>query len=128
MAHLHVFTRYIDALASGDLEALAAVFTDDVVWHQPGAHRFSGTRRGTADVFSLLAAMAQHSDGSLRVDAESAMENGDLIAATVRFSASRGDARIEMSGVDLFRVSDDRIAEVWLFSSDQSAEDDFWNL
>src|SRR6478609_11122990 len=125
---LPIFDRYVHALSTGDLEALGAVFADDVVWHQPGEHRLSGTRRGKAEVFDLLAAMAQHSDGSLRVEAESAMENGDLIAATVHFSASRGDARVEMTGVDLFRIEHDRIAEVWLFSSDQAAEDAFCDL
>ena len=31
-----------------------------------------------------------------------------------------------MTGVDLFRVADDLVAEVWLFSADQEAEDVFW--
>lgn len=128
MSVLPVFHAYTAALASGDLESLGRLFADDVVWHQPGSSRLSGTYTGTSQVFGLLAAMAQHSDGSLAVETVSAMENGDRIAAAVQFSASHGAERIEMTGVDVFRVSDDRIAEVWLFSSDQAAEDAFWDL
>ena len=31
-----------------------------------------------------------------------------------------------MAGVDLLRVENGKIAEVWLFSEDQPAEDAFW--
>ena len=31
-----------------------------------------------------------------------------------------------MAGVDVFRVEDDLIKEVWLYSSDQAVEDAFW--
>ena len=31
-----------------------------------------------------------------------------------------------MNGIDLFRMDDGKIKEVWLFSSDQAVEDAFW--
>jgi uncharacterized protein len=31
-----------------------------------------------------------------------------------------------MEGVDLLRIADGKVAEVWLFSADQAAEDAFW--
>ncbi|MEV6878886.1 hypothetical protein [Amycolatopsis sp. NPDC051128] len=33
---------------------------------------------------------------------------------------------MDQDGVDLLRVEGDRIAEVWLFSSDPAEEDGFW--
>jgi uncharacterized protein len=44
----------------------------------------------------------------------------------VHFTAQRDGAEIAMDGIDVFRVEGDRIAEVWLFSADQPAEDAFW--
>jgi hypothetical protein len=32
-----------------------------------------------------------------------------------------------MDGVDVMRIVGERIKEVWLFSSDQAAEDAFWS-
>jgi len=33
---------------------------------------------------------------------------------------------MSMDGVDLLRIVDGTIVEVWLFSADQPAENDFW--
>ena len=33
---------------------------------------------------------------------------------------------LQQHGVDVFRIEGDRIAEVWLISEDQAAEDAFW--
>lgn len=55
------------------------------------------------------------------------MINGDLFAVPVHFSAKRGDAELSMDGVDVLRVDGEHIAEVWLFSSVQQTEDDFWD-
>ena len=53
--------------------------------------------------------------------------SGDLVSATVRFSATRpGRAPLNQCGVDVFRVKDGRIAQVWLISEDIDAEDAFW--
>ena len=49
-----------------------------------------------------------------------------LFTLPVHFKAKRDGAAISMDGVDVFRVEGDRIAEVWLFSADQPAEDSFW--
>ncbi|MGW0520804.1 nuclear transport factor 2 family protein [Crossiella sp. NPDC003009] len=38
----------------------------------------------------------------------------------------RGAAAVDQDGIDLLRVEGDRIAEVWLFSSDPAQEDAFW--
>ena len=51
--------------------------------------------------------------------------NGALVAAPVHFAAQRAGAAMALDGVDLLRVEGDRIAEVWLFSADQQAEDSF---
>ena len=55
-------------------------------------------------------------------------DNDDLVAANVTFKAERenGDD-LDMNGIDLFKIKDGKIVEVWLFSSDQSKEDIYWD-
>jgi hypothetical protein len=55
------------------------------------------------------------------------MVNGNLISCPVRFSAKNGTKTVDMHGNDLYEVADGKIVQVWLFSEDQSAEDEFWN-
>lgn len=46
------------AFASGDSEALMAVFDDDIEWVQPGESAVSGTYRGKAELGEFLARLA----------------------------------------------------------------------
>ena len=118
---------YADALTAKDFATVAGMFAENVVWHQPGTHRFAGTYRGAAEVNGHLGALMGASQGSFELSVTSEpMINGDLAAMQVEFSAQREGAAMSMGGVDVVRVEGDRIAEVWLYSADQQAEDEFW--
>ncbi|MFZ4894834.1 nuclear transport factor 2 family protein [Plantibacter sp. Mn2098] len=128
MTALDTFNRYLASLEAGDMGALAATLHPGVVWHQPGAHPLAGDHVGPDAVLGLLGGMMERSAGSLIVATESSIAGGDLVAATVCFTAKRdGRADLDQHGVDVFRIQDDRIVEVWLMSENQPAEDLFWS-
>jgi ketosteroid isomerase-like protein len=109
------------------MATLGKLVDEKVVWHQPGSNRFSGERRGRSAVFEMLGAMMQSSAGTFAIDEiHSIMGNGDMVAASIHFSARRDGKSMSMDGVDVLRIKDGAIAEAWLFSNDQGAEDDFW--
>ena len=119
---------YFAALEAGDMNKLASIFAEGIVWHQPGEGSLSGTYRGTNEVFALFKQFMDRSEGSFRIDeVREIMENGDYVSVVVRFSAKRAGANMSMLGIDLMRIDNGRIAEMWLFSSDQEAEDRFWS-
>ena len=119
---------YFDRLAGGDLAGLGELFAPDVVWHQPGVEHLSGTYRGTAEVFAHLGRFMELSHGTFRIDAvHDIMVNGESVVATIEFSARRGDYTIAMPGVDLMRIENGQITEMWLFSANQRTEDAFWD-
>lgn len=121
------FDRYLSALSAGDMPGLSATLDPNVVWHQPGTHPLSGDHTGPDAVLALLGGMMQLSAGTLVVATTSVAVAGDLVATTVTFTGSReGRADLNQAGVDVFRIVDDRIVEVWLMSENQSAEDAFW--
>jgi ketosteroid isomerase-like protein len=118
---------YIDAMASDEPGALPALFADDIVWHQPGANQFSGVKHGSGAVGAMIGAMMGVSGGTFALQSTGApMVNGDLAALPIRFSGQRDGAEMSMDGVDLLRIQDGKVAEAWLFSADQAAEDAFW--
>jgi uncharacterized protein len=124
---LAVVRRYFDALAAKDFATVAGMFADDIVWHQPGGNRFSGTHRGSAAVNEMIGGMMTVSEGSFELVLTAApMANGSLVAVPVHFTATRDGAAMAQDGVDLLRIEGGRIAEVWLFSADPEAEDAFW--
>lgn len=122
-----VATTYFDALGRGDIPTVMAQFSDTVVWHQPGANKFSGDHAGVDGVGALLGGMMEASEGSFQLAVTGpAMVNGELVAVPVRFTGTRAGASMDMAGVDLLTVRDGKIAEVHLFSEDGAAEDTFW--
>ena len=124
---LAVITTYFDALEAGDFAAVAATFADDIVWHQPGANRFSGVHRGSAAVGEMIGGMMTVSEGTFTLRRNAPlMVNGDLVAAPVHWAAKRSGAEMDGVGVDLMRVADGKVAEVWLFTADPAEEDAFW--
>ncbi|MGJ5894111.1 nuclear transport factor 2 family protein [Streptomyces niveiscabiei] len=119
--------EYFTAIQTGDLPRVGELLDEDVVWHQPGANRFSGEHTGRDAVFALLGGMMEASRGSFAIDTVHAlMGNGDTVAASIHFTGRRDDASMSMDGVDVLRVGDGKIVEVRLFSADQTAEDAFW--
>ena len=128
MSAIDVIGQYGAAMAAGDMEALAATFGADAVWHQPGSNQLSGDHVGPAAIVAHLGRFMQLSGGTFALEPESVTESGDLVSMTVRFRARRdGQDDLDQHGVDVFRVADDRIVEVWLMSEDQAAEDRFWD-
>lgn len=128
MEAIEVVESYFDYLQKGDLENLGNLFGDNIVWHQPGNGQLSGIYQGKAKLFELFGEFMKRSGGTFKIDeVKSLMVNRSLVVANLHFSASRGNKSISMDGVDVMKVENGKITEVHLFSSDQGAEDEFWN-
>ncbi|MDX8030080.1 nuclear transport factor 2 family protein [Lentzea sp. BCCO 10_0856] len=124
---LTVATTYFDALEAGDFATVAAQFAADVVWHQPGANQFSGTHHGPEAVGAMIGGMMTVSEGTFTLRRNAPlMVNGSTVAAPVHWTAKRSGAEMDGVGVDLMRVADGKVAEVWLFTADPAQEDAFW--
>ncbi len=124
---VEVVKEYFNSLAKGDFQKLGSILADDIVWHQPGNGALSKTYSGKSEVFALFGRFMEISQGTFKIDqVDSIMANGDLVAATLHFSAKNKNGAIAMNGVDLMRVTNGKIKEVFLFSADQKAEDSFW--
>jgi uncharacterized protein len=127
MTTIDIAKRYIHAVQTGDQAGLGSLISPEVVWHQPGKNRFSGTHRGLPDVLRMIGGMMTVSHGSFRIErANRYMENGGWVAIELDFSAERDGMKMAQSGVDLLRIDNGQIVEVRLFSSDQAEEDRFW--
>jgi uncharacterized protein len=128
MTNIEVVKKYFTALETGNLGGIDEILSDEIVWHQPGQGPLSGTRKGKQQVFDLFASFMRISENSFKIDrVQEIMVNQDLVTVNIHFSAhKRSGQAISMNGVDLMRIQDGKISEVFLFSADQIAEDKFW--
>ena len=127
MTTLDIAKTYIQAIQTGDQATLGSIISPEVIWHQPGKNRFSGTHRGMAAVGPMLGAMMEVSKGTFAITrADHFMANGDWVAITIEFAGEANGLKMTQAGVDLIRIEGGKIVEVKLFSSDQAQEDAFW--
>ena len=127
MQPIDIARAYIQAVQTGDQAALGALISPDVVWHQPGNNRFSGTHRGMSAEGPMLGQMMDASAGTFAITrVDHCMANGDWVAITLEFAGRANGVTLRQPGVDLLRIEAGRVAEVRLFSSDPAQEDAFW--
>jgi uncharacterized protein len=126
--NIEIVQSYVDSLSKGDMETVGQLLADDVIWHQPGSSHLSGLYSGKQKVFAHLGKFMELSSNTFRVSkVQAVMANGNMVAATMHFMAERLGRSLSMDGVDVMRIDGGKIKEVWLFSSDQAAEDAFWS-
>lgn len=128
MTATEVVKKYLGALENNNPSEAFSFFADDVKWYQPGNNKFSGVKIGGEQIGAMIGGMISDTAGNFVVLPNgNLMENGNLVAVPVRFTGKKEDGKtIDMKGLDLFEVKNDKITQVWLFSNDQTEEDEFW--
>ena len=110
-----------------DLEAVAATFHDDVVWHVPGRNQISGTYRGKEAVMGYVRHRQELAGGTFQITVVDVLANDvhGLVVASGR--ATRHDREWTWRGHGLYRFVDGKIAECWLLPEDQYLFDEIWS-
>jgi ketosteroid isomerase-like protein len=127
MTNIDIAKSYIKAIQTGDQATLGSLISPQIVWHQPGDNQFSGVKNGIAEFGAMFGAMMATSGGTFAIThAHRFLANGDLVTIELEFAAQRDDIKLDQAGIDLLRIADGEIIEVWLFSSDPELEDAFW--
>jgi uncharacterized protein len=115
-----------EAFSRGDMDTLASLFAEHIVWHVPGRSPLAGDYEGIEAVIGYFVETMERSSGSFRVEVHDVLANDSHTVGLHTASGERGGKRLEDSQVLIIHVSDDKIASVWQHSSDQYSQDDFW--
>ena len=115
-----------DAFARGDMAAIDKMFDDEIVWHAEGRNPMARDYTGKAEVFGgFFAGLAEVSDGTFRTTIETLIADDEHVAAIVRLAGRAGDVELATRGVDIYRIRNGLVAEVWSASFDQYQVDAF---
>ena len=122
-ADIAVLRRLLIAFASGDVDLEGSVLTEDVVWHVPGTHRFSGRFDGREAAIRRLDAM-QEAGITARFDVHDVVANDVHAIALVHLHVEVADGRrYDQPQVQVAHVRDGLIAEYWTMNQDQAVLD-----
>jgi len=127
--NIEIVGGFFGAIAKGDMETAGNLLGESVVWNQPGNGAISGKKNGKQDVFAHLGRIMELSQGTFAIDhIDFLSENEDLVVVSIHFIASANGLNLSMNGVDVLKVKDEKIIEVWLFSESITEEDNFWTV
>jgi ketosteroid isomerase-like protein len=116
-------------VAAGDIDAVAACFHPDAVWHLPGTGALAGTHRGWPairdDIFAQQRAL---SGGTFRAWLLDLAVGEEYLVAVAHATAERDGHRLDQTVCQLMRVRDGRIAELRGHYADEAALNAFWVL
>jgi ketosteroid isomerase-like protein len=119
-----VMRRYLEAMQSGDRERAFGFLADDIVLHVPGRSPYAGERRGRHEVIEYIHAALAHTD-DVEVTLIDMLVSDRHVALIVQERLEGGGRVLDMRRTNVYRVQNERIAEVWIFESDQYAVDDY---
>jgi len=118
--------RTYAAFAAGDLETVGMSLADDVVWHSLGQSRFSRDYTGRDDLFGLFGTLFEETSGTFRIELHDVLANDKRAVALTTNRGERLGRTLSYEEAAVFRVSNGKIAEAWLFVDDQEAHAAFF--
>ena len=123
---MKVYNAYTEALSKGDFGAVFEMMSDNIVWHMGGEGPLSGIVKGKEALGERLGEFIKRSNGTFRVITNWAASNDCFVAASVVSLAEKGNEKLNDPGIDLFKIENGKIQEVWTFAQYQTVEDKFW--
>jgi hypothetical protein len=116
------------AFAEGDIPTVLTILSDAITWHVPGRGPLAGDYRGHDDVVGFFGKAMDLSGGTLRVDVDEIIGDGDRVVALTTVSAERAGQRWSSPEVHVWRIRDGKAIDFREYQGDQQAEDEFWSL
>jgi ketosteroid isomerase-like protein len=121
--NIDLIQRLYAAFGSGDLDAVTTAMSPDIRWHNSGTDWTAGTLEGIPAVVGYLTA-DNHVAESTR-DVLDILTSDERVAVVARGRARRGDTWQDLDVVQVLRVEDGRVAEVWNYFWDQNGIAEF---
>ena len=109
-----------EAFAKGDMETIARLFDDDIVWHASGTSVLSGEFKGKAEVFGLFGKLREVTEGTFHQEIHALLADDDHV---VVITSSSQDKPRPFAGESVFvwHVRDGKAVECWAVPRDQAA-------
>jgi uncharacterized protein len=123
-----VMKRYVEAFKRKDWDAATAFWADDIVLHAQGRHPLAGDFFGKQAFLDHVGRVSAQLGGTIElVEVYDVMFSAEYAVAWVKERAVRGGRSLVFDRVNVYRMSDSKITELWTYDSDPYALDEFWS-
>lgn len=126
--HVVAYKRMITAFNQNDLSAVAELVDPEIAYTIPGKSAVACSTRGVEAHLKALRVARERSGGTLRLEPEAVLCEGDVLIVWGRISAERNGRRFESEHCVMYRFNAGRIVEGRTIPIDQYAFDEFWGV
>ena len=119
--------RGYDAFSEGDVSTALSIMATDITWHVPGRSPLSGDYKGHDDVLGFFGKCMELSAGTIRIDVDQILSEGERAVALCTVSARRNGRSWSSPEIHVWRVVDGKAVDFHEFQGDQQTEDEFWS-
>lgn len=122
-----------EATAKGEADIVRGLLADDLVWHIPGRHRFSGDYTKAQIMARFQEIIPEFSETgeavitTFNLEIEGIVASDEWVFTRVHWNHTRDAKRFDQHGVEVTRMNvDGQIAEFWAYMQDTGAFDEFF--
>ena len=115
--------RSLEALNSGDVQALMELVDDDVEWHEIGR---AEPIRGKAAVAERWGGGGDEPGFDITGDLHDVVANDDHTVALVQATAKRNGRTFTYRTAEIMHIRDGKVTARWAFSDDTAAINEFF--
>lgn len=121
-----------DALATGDRNAIAQYWAEDMQWLVPGHNQLSGWKRGLDEFLTFMEKVGILSDNSFQMAWDLVLITGDVsadISHNTGYRAGNENKRLDIDVIHVLRWRDGKVIEgrASIFGNGTAQFDEFWS-
>ena len=110
-----IVNEMTSAIVEQDHDALAKIFTDDMVFHLRGPDPMAGDHPGVGGLLDVVGSWFEATNGQIELDQQFCLGADGWAAEWEHAKLSRNGNTLESSNAFVYRFEGDRIAEMWMF-------------
>ncbi len=123
-----IMKRYVEAFKRKDWEAATAFWADDIVLHAQGRHPLAGDFFGKQAFLEHVSRVSAQLSATIElVEVYDVMFSAEHAVGWVKERAVRGERSLVFDRVNVYRMSEGKITEVWMYDSDPYALEEFFS-
>jgi ketosteroid isomerase-like protein len=122
-----VIAAYSSAWERGNPEGAWDFYAENVVMTLPGRGSLAGIHAGREAVIAAIRALLDRTTTvSAQVEVLDRLFSGNRVALLLREAVVRGDERLELRRVNVYRIEHDHITEIEIYEANQYEVDEFF--
>ena len=123
-----IMRRAYEAFNAGDIEGVAELFDENIVWHLPGRSSMATDYQGRDATLAYFGRIGQETGGTFQAELQDmTADDEDRVVGIQRSTGDRNGKHLDVGNSIVFQLKDGRVIDGREHFHDLYAWDEFWS-